>query len=167
MTEGLRQVKTALADTLESAGLCTVAAFSPTAARRYRQPVAAIGLRTGESRGGAMGSYLGLKTGTDGTTRELYGMKLEMKLSVDLYAPAESGAEGCDQALETVHHALLYGLPSGLKPTALLWEELGWDEASSMFLRKGTLSCDAFFTAEKSEDAVWLRDFILRGVLTK
>lgn len=167
MTNGLTQVKMALVQALESQGLAAVMAFSPGWARHWAQPVAAVGLRTGESREVGLGSYLGTRTDPEtGASREIYGKKLTLELSVDLYAPADSGAEGCDQALETLHRVLMTDLPSGLKPAELKWEEVQWSEETAMFLRKGSLSCQAWFTAETTEEGVLLRDFILKGIVT-
>ena len=56
---GLEQVKTALADALERAGIRAVTAYEPGWCQRYSQPVAAVGFRQGECRGEAMNSYLG------------------------------------------------------------------------------------------------------------
>lgn len=168
MNHGLEQVKTALVEALEQSGLRARAAFSPGWAEAYDEPVAAVGLRTGESRGGAMHSYLGCQLDRETLAyREIYGMRLDLTLSLDLYAPARVGVSGCDQALETLHQALLTSLPAGLRGRELKWEEAGWDEETGMFLRRGSLVCDAFFTAIVSEDGVLLSDFILKGVVTK
>ena len=160
---GLEQVKQAVAGALNQAGLAVRTAFEPGWAARCDRPVAAVGLRTGESRGGAMGRYLGQTP----DRREVYGLRLELTLSMDLYSPAELGAPGCDSALETLHQVMLSGLPAGLKPAELRWEETGWDEDTAMFVRRGSLSCGAYFTAEASEDGVLLTDFILKGVVRK
>lgn len=160
---GLEQVKQAVAGALNQAGLAVRTAFEPGWAARCDRPVAAVGLRTGESRGGAMGRYLGQTP----DRREVYGLRLELTLSMDLYSPAELGAPGCDSALETLHQVMLSGLPAGLKPAELRWEETVWDEDTAMFVRRGSLSCGAYFTAEASEDGVLLTDFILKGVVNK
>lgn len=160
---GLEQVKQAVAGALNQAGLAVRTAFEPGWAARCDGPVAAVGLRTGESRGGAMGRYLGQTP----DRREVYGLRLELTLSMDLYSPAELGAPGCDSALETLHQAMLSGLPAGLRPAELRWEETVWDEDTAMFVRRGSLSCGAYFTAEASEDGVLLTDFILKGVVRK
>ena len=165
---GLEQVKSALAAALERSGLRAHSAFAPGWARAYTGPVAAVGLRTGESRGGALGSYLGRRTDPETLEcREIYGMRMEMTLSLDLYSPPKSGAAGCDSALETLHQAILEGLPAGLRPTELKWEETAWDEDAQMFLRRGSLSCSACVTAEASEDGLMLSDFILKGVVSR
>lgn len=160
---GLEQVKQAVAGALNQAGLAVRTAFDPGWAARCDGPVAAVGLRTGESRGGAMGRYLGQTP----DRREVYGLRLELTLSMDLYSPAELGAPGCDSALETLHQVMLSGLPAGLRPAELRWEETVWDEDTAMFVRRGSLSCGAYFTAEASEDGVLLTDFILKGVVRK
>ena len=110
-----------------------------------------------------MGRYLGQTP----DRREVYGLRLELTLSMDLYSPAELGAPGCDSALETLHQVMLSGLPAGLRPAELRWEETVWDEDTAMFVRRGSLSCGAYFTAEASEDGVLLTDFILKGVVRK
>ncbi len=160
---GLEQVKQTVAGALNQAGLAVRTAFEPGWAARCDRPVAAVGLRTGESRGGAMGRYLGQTP----DRREVYGLRLELTLSMDLYSPAELGAPGCDSALETLHQVMLSGLPAGLRPAELRWEETVWDEDTAMFVRRGSLSCGAYFTAEASEDGVLLTDFILKGVVRK
>ena len=165
---GLEQVKAALSAALERAGIAAQAAFSPGWARSYSQPVVAVGLRQGESRGGALSSYLGQRTDPDTQLcQEVYGMRLELTLSMDIYAPPGEGAAGCDSALEGLHRAVLHGLPSGLRPVELRWDEMGWDQETEMFLRRGSLSCSAFFTASRSDDGLPLTDFILKGVVTK
>ena len=54
----MEQVKAAIAKALEQAGTAARAAYAPGWARSYEEPVVAVGLRMGESRGGAMGGYL-------------------------------------------------------------------------------------------------------------
>ena len=167
MNPGPEQVRAAMAAALEKAGVRAATAFPGGWAKAYDEPVAAVGLRTGESRGGALGSYLGTRLDpTDQSCREVYGMQLDLTLSLDIYAPARMGAAGCDGALETLHQVVLQGLPSGLKPRELKWEEAVWDPDTAMFLRRGSLTCDAYFTATISEDGLLLSDFILKGVVT-
>lgn len=165
---GLEQVKRAIAAALENAGICTRTAYGPGWAKAYMEPVVAVGLRTGESRGGALNSYLGQRFDPDTRmTREVYGMRLDLTLSLDIYCPPRDGAAGCDGVLETLHQIMLEGLPSGLRPSELKWEEAVWDKDTSMFLRRGSLACSAFFVAAASDDGLLLSDFILKGVVTK
>ena len=164
---GLEQVKTAIAAALANAGIAAHTAYTPGWAKAYKEPVVAIGLRTGESKSGAMSSYLGQRVNPDTLDcREIYGMRLELVLSLDIYCPPGEGAGRCDGVLEGLHQVMLNGLPSGLRPTELKWEETVWDADTSMFLRRGSLACGAFFIAETTEEQLDLRDFILKGVVT-
>lgn len=115
-----------------------------------------------------MGSYMGQRVNPDTLDcQEVYGMRLELVLSLDIYCPPGEGAGRCDYVLEALHQVMLNGLPSGLRPIELKWEETVWDGDTSMFLRRGSLACGAFFVAETSEEQLELADFILKGVLTK
>lgn len=164
MVSAIEQVKRALGEALERAGLEARMAFEAGRASAYKGPVAVVGLRRGESRGGGLSSYLGRQQ--DGSEwREVYGLRMDLTLSLDLYAPAEMGAVGCDEALEILHRVMLEGLPSGLRPRELSWEETAWDRETSMFLRRGSLSCEAVFIARAEEDDALVSDFILKGVV--
>ena len=165
---GLEQVKAAIANALEKAGVAAHTAYTPGWAKAYQEPVVAVGLRTGESKGGALGSYLGQRVDPDTLAcQEIYGMRLDLVLSLDIYCPPGEGAGRCDRVLEELHQVILNGLPSGLRPAELKWEETVWDEDTSMFLRRGSLACGAFFVAETTEEQFDLTDFILKGVVTK
>ena len=165
---GLEQVKAAIAHALKSAGIAAQTAYAPGWAKAYQEPVVAVGLRTGESKSGAMGSYMGQRVNPDTLAcQEIYGMRLDLVLSLDIYCPPGEGAGRCDSVLEGLHQVLLNGLPSGLRPSELKWEETVWDGDTSMFLRRGSLACGAFFVAETTEEQLELTDFILKGVVTQ
>ena len=145
---GLEQVKDAVAAALEKAGISAQTAYSPGWAKAYTGPVAAVGLRMGESRGAALNSYLGQRTDPETQViREIYGIRLDLTL------------------LEGLHQIMLEGLPIGLRPTELKWEEASWDPDTSMFLRRGSLACSACFIAAAEEDGTVFSDFILKGVV--
>lgn len=165
---GLEQVKEAVAAALKKADIRVQTAYAPDWAKAYSGPVVAVGLRTGESRGGALSSYLGQRT--DPATQvcqEVYGMRLDLTLSLDIYCPPEAGAAGGEGVLEALHQIMLEGLPTGLRPTELKWEEAAWDPDTAMFLRRGSLACSAYFIAAASEDGTVFSDFILKGVVRK
>lgn len=165
---GLEQVKSAVANALENAGIAAHTAYTPGWAKAYQEPVVAVGLRTGESKGGTLGSYMGQRVDPDTLAcQEVYGMRLDLVLSLDIYCPPGKGAERCDGVLEALHQVMLNGLPSGLRPTELKWEETVWDGDTSMFLRRGSLACGAFFVAETAEEQFELTDFVLKGVVSK
>ena len=161
---GLNQVRTAVIQTLRSAGLAAVAAYDG-AVRQYGGAVAAVDVAEASGKPAALGSYLGQEYDPEkGTVVERYGRTLEVVLSLDIRAPS---AADCEAGCETAAEALLSGgLPSGLRLGEQSWEAVSWDKANQMFLRKGRAAGRAFFTATAEEDSGVLLDFILKGVLT-
>lgn len=168
MNNGLEQVKYAIIQALEQSGTAAIPTLTPGWAKKYVSPVVAVGFRTGESRSIGMNNYLGQQTDPATlTVREVYGMQLDLMLSMDIFSPAALGAQGCEDTLTVLHRVMMDGLPSGIKPTELKWEETVWDADTGMFLRRGSLSCGAYFLALADEEGALLTDFILKGVLTK
>ena len=136
MNSGLEQVKAAIILALEKSGTVAVPALAPGRAKSYDTPVVAVGFRMGESRSIAMNNYLGQQIDPDSqTVREVYGMQLELLLSMDIFSPVELGAQGCEDTLTALHRVMMEGLPAGIKPTELKWEETSWDADTGMFLR--------------------------------
>ncbi len=161
---GLNQVKAAVIETLQKAGLSAVTAYDG-AAKRYDGPVAAVDVAEAAGKPGAFDSYLGQVYDPEaGTVVERYGRKLDVTLSVDVRAPTAAACEeGCERAAEAL---LSGGLPSGLRLGEQSWEAVAWDKANQMFLRKGRAVGRAFFTATAEVDSGVFLDFILKGVLT-
>lgn len=97
-----------------------------------------------------------------GTMRELYGKQLEGDITVELRAER---AADCEAGTEKVADILLGKLPSGIRPGELRWEALSWEKTTGMFLRRGSLRCQAVFTAQTDEEGETFLDFILKGVM--
>lgn len=160
----LTQVRNAVIDTLQSAGLTALAAFPAERARSYEAAVAAVAVGTAQGRAMGFCNYLGETRSEDGgQVRELYGKQLEGVISVDVRGRRAADCEaGCEIAAE----ALLENLPAGIWPGELCWEALAWERETGMFLRRGKLQCRAYFLAEGREDGAEFLDFILKGVMT-
>ena len=159
----LTQVKQAVIDALNHAGLTAMEAFPAERARAYSAPVAAVAVGAAEGKALGFCNYLGEVYDEEaGTVRELYGKQLEGEIAVELRAERAVDCEsGCQQAAE----ALLGGLPAGIRPGELRWEALAWEKSTGMFLRKGALRCQAVFVARSEEDGETFLDFILKGVV--
>lgn len=158
----LTQVRDAVLAALERAGLTALAAFPAERAGAY--PGAAATVAVGGAEGRALGfcNYLGeVLDPESGAVRERYGKLLEGVISVDVRAER---AAVCEQGCEAASEALLGDLPEGIRPGELRWEALTWEKVTGLFLRRGTLRCQAVFTAESREDGEVFLDFILRGV---
>jgi len=158
----LTQIRQAVVNALNQAGLTALEAFPDGPAKSYSKPVATVAVGAAEGKSLGFCNYLGeLFDETTGGMRELFGKHLEGDIRVDIRAQRASDCEtGCEQATEV----LLGGLPSGIRPGELRWEAIGWEKSTGMFLRRGTLRCEAIFVAESQEDEVFL-DFILKGVM--
>lgn len=159
----LLQIQNAVLDALNQAGLPALQTFPDQNARRYRGPVAAVcvGAATGKTLGfcNYLGEMVNPKTGF---SQEIYGKRLEAEIAVDIYGDR---ASDCNHGCETAAEVLLGGLPAGLKPGELSWEEVRFEEASGLFRRCGRLRCQALFLAAADAGGSAFLDFILKGVL--
>ncbi|BAK99087.1 hypothetical protein OBV_18890 [Oscillibacter valericigenes Sjm18-20] len=159
---GLNQVRDAVIDALKSTGVAAVPAYEGTA-KKYEGAVAAVDVATAEGKAMGLCSYLGEKWDAEkGSTRELYGM--QMNVTISLSVRAQRAAE-CETAMETAAGALMGGLPIGLRLGKMSWNGIAWDKTTGMFLRKGSAACKAAFLAEDSGEEGTLLDFILKGTM--
>ena len=161
----LSQVRRAVIQALNQAGITALEAFPEGWARSYGGVVAAVAVGAAEGKVLGFCNYLGERYDeSDGTVRELYGKQLEGEITVDLRAEKAADCEaGCERAAEV----LLGGLPDGVRPGELRWEALTWERATGLFLRRGSLRCRALFLAESREDGALFLDFILKGVMER
>ena len=160
---GVLQIREAVIAALEAAGLTAVAAYQGKA-KHHTGPVAAVDVAAVSTREAGFGSYLGLRESeVDGGLRELYGRQMEAEILLEVRS---AQADECEQGMETAAQALLERLPSGLRPGALSWEPVSWDEDNRLFLRQGKVHCRAFFTAELNPEDGTLLNFILKGVVS-
>ena len=157
----LRQIRDAVISALRAEGLAAEAAFPEKWAAERKTPLATVAVGTAEGRALGFDGYLGEIRGEDGQVREVYGKRLEGVITIDLRAER---AADCEEGGETAAAALLGKLPEGIRPGELSWEALSWEKQTGLFLRRGTLRCEALFLAETSGGPEFL-DFILKGVL--
>lgn len=159
----LTQIRQAVQDALQAAGICTAAAYPGTPMKRHEGAVASVSVGTAEGKAVGFCNYLGeIYDEEKGTVRERYGKQLQGEIQVEIRAQRAADCEtGCVQASEV----LLGGLPSGLRGGELNWQGIEWEQATQMFLRRGSLSCLALFVAETQEEEGVFLDFRLKGVL--
>ena len=160
---GLNQVRGAVIAALNGGGLTAVAAYEGKA-KQYPGAVIAVDVAEAAGKAMALCSYLG-KTYDEstGTVKELYGRQLTVGISLEVRATA---AADCETAMETAAELLMTGLPTGLRPGEQSWEAVSWDRDNQLFLRRGRVSCRAYFIAETGQEDGTLLDFILKGVMT-
>lgn len=161
----LTQVRQAVMDALSTAGITALEAFPDRRAKSYGGAVAAVAVGAAEGKNLGFCNYLGeIYDEEAGTVRELYGKQLEGDITVDIRAER---AADCESGAATAAEVLLGGLPAGIRPGELRWEALAWEKATGMFLRRGSLRCQAIFVAESREESGVFLDFILKGVMKR
>ena len=158
----LRQIRDAVISALRAGGLEAEAAYPGKWAAERKTPLATVAVGAAEGRALGFCGYLGETQGADGQVREVYGKRLEGVISVDLRA---ARAAVCEEGAETAAAVLLGDLPEGIRPGELRWEALAWERETGLFLRRGSLRCEALFLAESGNEGPEFLDFVLKGVL--
>ena len=159
----LTQVRDAVLDALTGAGICAMEAFPDGLAKAYTGVVASVSVGGVEGKTMGFCNYLGeYYDQSAGTVRELYGRQLDGEITVEIRAVR---AADCESGCEQVAEVLMGGLPTGIRPGELRWEALQWEKNTELFLRRGTLRCQAVFVAKGSEDGESFLNFILKGVM--
>lgn len=154
------QVRSEIVSRLKAAGLDAAEAYEDERFRERSGSVVAVGAKQAELAHAGLMNYLGEQYDAEsGRTVEVYGRKLKMAASLDVYAPRRKGARGCEQTAEAVSEALLDGLADGLTLDELSWEKTEWDEEYGMFVRRGTARCTAYFVATADEESAVLAGF--------
>ena len=105
------QVRSEIVSRLKAAGLDAAEAYEDERFRERSGSVVAVGAKQAELAHAGLMNYLGERYDAEsGRTVEVYGRKLKMAASLDVYAPRRKGARGCEQTAEAVSEALLDGL---------------------------------------------------------
>ncbi len=157
----------AVAAALTAQGLTAVREFPAAALDRASGPVVCVGLRSNTLLSAGCGDYMGEQTDGNGAVSEVYGMRMESVLALDVYSPDDgaNGAAGCVNAFALIA-AALPTLPSGLRVKELKCGETDLDGETGMFLCRVSLACRAFLTRSENADAGEFTDFVLRGAIS-
>ena len=160
------QVKRAVAAAIKAAGCAAIESYSEEQLKRYATAVAAVGTKETVIEESGAAQYLGEKV-DEGTqeAREVYGRRMALKLSMDVFAPRALGADGCEEAAERVMQALMTALPEGLKLRELHLGQTEWDKVTGMFRLRASAAYEAYFLCEMAEDETVFTDFVLQGTV--
>ena len=162
----VKQVKRAVAAAIAAAGGAAEESYSAEKFKMSESAVTAVGVRETVIEPGGGLEYLGRRTdeGTQGV-REVYGRRMALKLSMDVFAPRALGADGCEEAAERVMQALMTALPEGLKLRELHLGQTEWDKVTGMFRLRASAAYEAYFLCEMVEDETVFTDFVLKGTV--
>lgn len=111
--------------------------------------------------------FLGLRHDKDGSTHEVYGMRCDISLALDIYASmaSENGAEVCEGAVDEVILAL--SKCEGVRIGSFSCSRAKPDRDMEMFLCPCRAGMTVLLTAEDHEEAAQFSDFILKGEIKK
>lgn len=161
-----RQVTSAVAQAITRAGCEALERYGTERLTARERALCAVGARQVVIEHAGLPEYLGQRTDeATQETREVFGRRLTLRLSLEVYAPRTLLAGGCAEATERVTQAMLTALPEGLTLQELRWDETRWDSASGMFRCGGEARYEAYFICEREEDETVFTDFVLRGTV--
>lgn len=160
---GLDKIRECMTGFLAAQGIEAVTAWPGESRKALAGPVAAVSVRACEGGPGGFRDYLGERYDTEaGRWQELYGRKVRVVFGLDLYAPGESGAAGCQTAFDALAGALNGGGPAGLRVKELSRGEVRFDRGVGLFVCPAEAVCEAYLYAVADEGGVFL-DFVVKG----
>ena len=163
----LENVISTVVEALTEAGVPAGAAYPKTDAACPAGGMARVGVAKAVDRSSGFGRYLGIETDPERGEREVYGLRCEIDLSLDVYAaPRETNAALCCAALFDRAAAVIDGI-GGLGVREISCGAAGPDAATGLFRLGGSVKCSALLTAaaDESGETAAFTDFILRGEL--
>lgn len=160
----LGEAAKSIAQALCAAGLEAREKYTHSDVRTLTSPTVFVGVSGAKAEAAGMGHYLGTKRREDGTHCELYGLRCEVSLALDIYAPART--EHCESACAKVFDEALFALG---EMGALTLSEVSLGEGkvqdkSGLYMCPCRIKGAAYLVAE-SEDGAEFTDFVLKGVL--
>lgn len=108
--------------------------------------------------GAGFGGFIGIETDENGNRRELYGMRCEMEMALDIYA---GDAEKCEGAVDEIILAL--GQSNGLDIREVKCSGVGLDRDTGLLLCPCRAGGELFLTLETENEEAQFSDFILKG----
>lgn len=153
---------------LTERGLNAVRQF-PEERAAVSEPLICVGAQSCKAHSPGLGDYLGVRRGVGGAAdSELYGMRLEMVLSFDLFSPFEAtrSEADCVRCADELKNAL-GSLPSGIRALEYTVGSVSADNRLELFTLRCTLKCAAYFVAENQEgQETEFLDYVLKGTVT-
>ena len=118
-------------------------------------------------RDGAFASYLGIEWDENGTSRELYGLRCDIELALDIYVYPKEGDPGelCEEILDSIIIAL--GKSEDIKIAAVKCGGAAPDKETGMFLCPCKANANIMLVAEKADEGEQFSDFHLKGEIRK
>ena len=160
---GLDKIRESMTEFLVTQGLTAITAWPAEEKKRWDEPVVAVSVRACDGGPGGFQDYLGERYDeASGSWQELYGRKVRVVFGLDVYAPGESGAGGCQAAFDHLAGALSGAGPDGLRVKEISRGEVRFDQALGLFVCPAEAVCEAYLYAMAEEGGAFL-DFVVKG----
>lgn len=159
----LDKLQAYMADYLEGQGIPVVLAWPETMRKRLDRPVVVVSLRSCEGGPTGFQDYLGERFDEKtGIWQELYGKRVKVVFGLDIYAPRESGVEGCQTIFNTLAGALNSAGPTGLHISVLSSKETLFQTTSGLYYCPAEGVCEVWVYAVADEEGIF-SDFEVKG----
>lgn len=151
----------AFLDALTGAGIHARAAKGTERSPRLEASAVAVSVAELTQSPGGFSAYLGVQDG-----QELYGMRVQAKMRLDVLSPVQMGAGECRRALDEACAVLAQGVP-GVSITGIVSHAPDYDRVGDCFCAQVEVSCRCWLCAASSgSEPGLLEHFILKGALT-
>ena len=164
----LESVVTAVAEALQAANIPAAPAYPRTEISCPAGGFVRVGVAKAVDSSPGFGRYLGLAEDPETGERELYGMRCELELSLDVYCPLSGENAAMDCAALFDRAAGVIGGIGGLGLREVHCGEPGPDRDTGLFRLRGDVKCTALLvTGCETDQGAVFTDFILRGELRR
>ena len=146
---------------LTEGGLHAAAARGAELSPRLKHSAVAVETEQRDAAPGGFSSYLGISDG-----QELYGMRLNAKMRLDVLSPTKLGAAECRKAMDLAAGVLAQGV-EGVSICQIVSHAPEYDPVGDCFAGKLEVWCHSWLCSVPSqEEPGSLEHFILKGALT-
>ena len=148
---------------LNEHGIRAVAAMESTPRKQWDGPVAAVSLRRMVCAPGGFQDYLGIHT-DPGTRKsgELYGKAVEFTLSLDVYAPRNTGESTCQAAAEGMAEVLACQGLGGIPVVEIRAGAVEFLSQDGLYRLPVECTCKGWLTAAADDSGSFV-DFEVKG----
>ncbi len=151
----------AFCSALTQAGIPACSAKGPDLSPRLKESAVAVSVKELAHSPGGFSAYLGIHEG-----QELYGMRLNARMLLEILSPVHMGAAECRACLDRVSVALAQGV-EGVSILEIVTHAPEYDPVGDYFLARLEADCRCWLCAGSArEEPEELTHFILKGALT-
>ena len=157
----------AILDTLQESGINAVLRLPESRIDFGGEAVVCVGVKRSLVKSPGMGDYLGIrKNALDQSVNELYGLKMEAVISLNIYSPPgdDMGSRECTAVYSALCSALAQ-VSGNVKFSGITMLETKFDRELGLFFCPVEAECQAYLVGERDADLGEFLEFELKGVI--